>query len=200
MKTSLSSRESPSSNVDVSRRRFGGQILGGWVAFCTLPWPLAVAHTPYKQWQVYRRKHLLIGCHKQDAQTYSLAKMVVREMESGLPTAKARIARGPTVGRIASLMGTDQMDVAIISKAHAPLMATGTNLFKPYGAIELRSLHQFADHVLVSRADFPAPHAWLVASALSHHKQKEPAQQEAAPPVPWHDGAHQFRMGQSIPK
>jgi len=30
---------------------------------------LLSGHTPYRQWVVYRKKHLLIGCHKADPET-----------------------------------------------------------------------------------------------------------------------------------
>ena len=38
-------------------------------------------HTPYGQWVVYRKKHLLIGCHKEDPRTYVLAKEAVALLE-----------------------------------------------------------------------------------------------------------------------
>ena len=50
-------------------------------------------HTPYGQWVVYRKKHLLIGCHRADPQTYELAKQLVAILEDRLPKARARIAR-----------------------------------------------------------------------------------------------------------
>ena len=33
-------------------------------------WLVAGGHTPYRQWQVYRRRHLLIGTSKADAPTW----------------------------------------------------------------------------------------------------------------------------------
>ena len=42
-------------------------------------------HTPYGQWVVYRKKHLLIGCHKEDAETYRLAKSIVAAFETSPP-------------------------------------------------------------------------------------------------------------------
>jgi hypothetical protein len=48
------------------------------------------AHTPYRQWQVYRRRHLLIGTSKTDARSYALGKQIV----SVLPSTCLRAARG----------------------------------------------------------------------------------------------------------
>ena len=50
-------------------------------------------HTPYGLWVVYRKKHLLIGCHRGDPETYVLAKRVVGLLEEHLPAAKSRVAR-----------------------------------------------------------------------------------------------------------
>jgi len=72
----------------------------------------ALAHTPYKQWVVYRRKHLLIGCHRQDPGTYVLAQRLVKVLQTRLPDARARIARAPTAGRLASLLGTNTTPVS----------------------------------------------------------------------------------------
>ena len=91
-------------------------------------------HTPFKQWVVYRKKHLLISCHRADPRTYDLAREVVAVLEEHLPAAQARPARAPTAGRLlASLIGTDQMDVAILSAEDTAAMRAGTGPFAPYG-------------------------------------------------------------------
>ena len=83
-------------------------------------------HTPYGQWVVYRKKHLLIGCHKADPLTYDLAKQVVALFEQDhLPEAKSRVARAPDAGRLASLLVTGQMDVAATSQPDAADMLVG---------------------------------------------------------------------------
>lgn len=128
---------------------------------------LLSGHTPYGQWVVYRKKHLLIGCHRADQQTYELAKQLVAILEDRLPKARARVARAPTAGRLASLLGTDQMDVAVLAWAEAAAMAKGQADFKPYGAIPLRLIAPVGEHALVAHERFPARHSWLVRAALS---------------------------------
>lgn len=135
---------------------------------CAGALPGAFAHTPYGQWQVYRRKHLLVGCHKDSEETYSLAKQIVSELDVHLPAASARVARAPTAQRIASLMGTDQMEVAVLSAENALDMAAGKGKFKPFGQIPLRVLIVVDDWMLVCNADMPDRHAWLVSDALLH--------------------------------
>ncbi len=152
-------------------------------------------HTPYGQWVVYRKKHLLVGCHRADPATYAAAKMVVEELDAHLPAAKARVARAPNAGRLASLLGTEQMDVAILSRADATGMAAGTGPFAPYGPVALALLAPVDDRLLVARADFPDRHAWLVAQALS---ASPPADVETTA-VTWHPGARAFLDGKPEP-
>ena len=96
------------------------------------PWN-AQAHTLYGQWVVYRKKHLLIGCHRKDPLTFDLAKRIEAEFTHALPEAKARVARAPHPERLASLLGTDQLEIAVLAIAEAEAMAAGTGEFAPYG-------------------------------------------------------------------
>lgn len=139
-------------------------LLAGLAALAAIP---AGAHTPYRQWTVYRRKHLLIGCHREDLETWEVAKRIVAELDAHLPEAKARVARARTPGRLASLMATDQLDLAVLAPATTEEMAAGQGAFAAYGAIPLTRLIALPAHVLVAHAGFRQDHAWLVAGALA---------------------------------
>ena len=62
---------------------------------CLLQTQAGRAHTPFQQWVVYRRKHLIIGTSKADAGSYDLGKKLVAQLEVQLPESKARTARAP---------------------------------------------------------------------------------------------------------
>ncbi|MEM8839668.1 MAG: hypothetical protein AAGE89_16375 [Pseudomonadota bacterium] len=128
------------------------------------------AHTPYRQWVVYRKKHLLIGAHRKDLQTYDLARSIVAHLESHLPKAQARVARAPDRRRLASLLGTDQLDVAVLSKTDAEDMVSGAGDLSPYGPISIRVIREIGDYVLVVHARFREDHTLLVSNALSDFK------------------------------
>ncbi len=157
---------------------------------CTIITRDVWAHTLYNQWIVYRQKHLIIGCHKQDLATYKLAKQIVTLLNQNLPKASARVARAPTSGRIASLIGTAQLDVALLSHREAIDMADGSGMFKPYGKTDIRTLFLTQDYVLVGRAEMPDKHSWLIAHALDGSELK--FQDKVDPPVPWHRGVMHF--------
>lgn len=126
----------------------------------------ASAHTLYPQWVAYRKKHLLIGSHRKDNETYLRAERLVEEINHALPKAKARAARAPHPQRLASLIGTDQMELAVLRADEAMRMRDGAGEFLPYGRISLTRLAEFGDHVLVAEESFPARHGWMVAAAL----------------------------------
>ena len=160
---------------------------------------LTGGHTPYGQWVVYRKKHLLIGCHRADPVTYDLAKRVVAVLAEHLPAAKSRVARAPDAARLASLLGTAQMEVATLSHADAAAMLSGTGRFKPYGAIPLRILTPVDSRLLVARAEFPARHAWLVADALAGSELAPASQRPDDTSIPWHPGSLAFFDGRPQP-
>ena len=178
------------------RRRILLYISGGMV--CAWAFNRARAHTLFNQWVVYRQKHLLIGSHRKDLYTYQLANEVVTILDDSLPAAKARVARAPTPGRIASLLGTAQMDVAIVEDKQAKLMAGGLGDFKPYGKIDLTTLFCFKNYALVGRADIPEKHAWLITHALTASTVNKLDQMK--PPLPWHKGTLLYLSGETLPE
>lgn len=167
--------------------------LAGLAALAAAP---AAGHTLYGQWVVYRRKHLLIGCHRADMRTSHAAQAVIDALAEALPEAKARMARARRADRLASLLVTDQLQLAVLTSAEARSMAAGDGPFAPYGPAPLTSLAMLDDLVLTARASFPARHAWLVAAALDH-SLAPPAEPQASPPV--HPGAAAYRDGAPEP-
>jgi len=156
-------------------------------------------HTPYKQWVVYRRKHLLIGCHKADPRTYDLAKQTNALLAEHLPAAQARIARAPDAGRLASLLSTGQLDVAILGAADAVAMSKGLGAFAPYGQIALRILLPLDDRVLIAQGDFPPRYAWLLTGALAGTDLAAAPDVTVDHGLPWHPGSADFLQGRPEP-
>lgn len=139
---------------------------GAAVAAPALP---ALAHTPYGQWVVYRKKHLLVGSHRGDLRTYELAKKVVAGLQAELPEAQARVARGPRPQRIASLMGTGQLFLAVLAADEAQRMARAEAPFEGYKPTPVHAIAGLEDgYHLFAAPEFPDEHAHLVTTALHH--------------------------------
>ena len=175
----------------------GGLAAGvalGALALAAVP---ARAHTPYNQWQVYRRRHLLVVASKRDPAAYDLARSLAGVLAEQLPESRALPSRAGTAARVASLLASGQMDVAVLSGREAAALRDGTGEFRDYGPVDLHALFAVGAHLLVCRADFPPPHAYLLAEALQRSRDRfapapahVPGRGEAAVPV--HPGAAAF--------
>ena len=142
-------------------------VLLSAAAFCAAAG--AAAHTPYGQWVVYRQKHLMIGVHRGDGRTYALAKAVAAALAEELPDARARVARGPHPQRIASLLGTGQLPVAVLGEAEALRMAEAAPPFDGYRPVPLRAVAGLpGGYALYATSELPDDHARLLADALDH--------------------------------
>lgn len=163
---------------------------------------VAGGHTPYRQWTVYRRKHLLIGTCRADEPTYALGKHIAATLEEHLPESKARVSRAPDQRRLASLITTGQLEIMLFSSADTTALRDGAPPFEDFGATPLTAVFTFGDHLLVTRPDFPDRHAWLVAKTLTERVRDFP---HAAPahtaslPVPAHPAAQAFAAGDPEP-
>lgn len=172
------------------------------VGLSATAWFAASGHTPYRQWQVYRRKHLLIGTSKADAPTYPLGQKIAELLTTYLPESSARVTRGPDPWRLASLLTTGQLEVALLSQADVAALRDGFAPFEAFGPTELNVLFAFEGYLLVCRPDFPAHHAYQVVQALSEHAELIAGARlidAAASPVAIHAGARAYAMGEPMP-
>jgi len=142
------------------RRRFLG------AASLAAGWFLLTAHSPYRQWTVYRQVHLVIITSRDDPAGDALGDEMAEIVRASLPDSRATVGRGPRAERTASLLATAQAEVAIVPKAVALSMFHGIDRFRDYGAIPLRVILQNDTHLLVCRSDLIDAHAYLLAEAL----------------------------------
>ncbi len=165
-------------------------------------WFALSGHTPYRHWTIYRKKHLLIGSSRADPPSYALAVKIAEALLRDLPESSARASRAPDQRRIASLLASDQWQVAVMRREEAADLAAGRGLFETVGAVALASLFAMGDHLLVCRPDFPDRHAWLVTAALAENAAGIPG---SAPPergksaILAHPGALAYVEGKSLP-
>lgn len=156
----------------------------------------ASAHTLYPQWVAYRKKHLLIGCHRKDLETWRQAERLVGDINHALPKAKARAARAPHPQRLASLIGTDQLELAVLGRAEALEMRDGSGKFAPYGKLSLTQISGLGAHVLVAEQSFPKRHGWMLASALATLGGGAPVSLTGE--LPPHPGALAYQNGAAL--
>ncbi|MDH3659999.1 MAG: hypothetical protein OEU92_08215 [Alphaproteobacteria bacterium] len=155
-------------------------------------WSLTSGHTPYRQWAVYRRKHLMIGANKADPPTYELGKKIAALLAEELPESRARVARAPHAWRLASLLTSDQIQLVLLGEPDLRGLRDGRDGFEAFGPTDLRALYRFGGYWLISRPDFRSEHVALITSTLAEHgaglakQQGLPSETE---PVPAHPAA-----------
>ncbi|MBL8532693.1 MAG: hypothetical protein JNL33_02460 [Betaproteobacteria bacterium] len=186
------------STVSGGRRRFG-TVLAAVGAHCLLS-----AHSPYRQWVVYRQRFLLIHTHREDPSGDQFGEDLARVLLQVLPESRAQVVRGPTLLRIASLLSTQQADVAVLTREQSAAMASRSEPFGDLPPTALRVIVENDRHQFVCRDDFPARHAYLLAQALSEEagdlKIAVPVSEEVGggprQGVPTHPGALAFARGE----
>ena len=162
---------------------------------------LVGAHTPYGQWTVYRQRNLFIVASRTDPAAVDLARNLAKGLAAELPESHARMTRATDSVRVASLLATGQLDVAVVSRGDGVAMLGGAGEYRAIGPIPLRALADLGDHVLVALESFRARHAYLLASAVDHLRNGLPSQPAAAPSasVPEHEGATAYRSRLPLP-
>ena len=156
------------------------------------------AHSPYRQWKIYRQRYLLILSSRDDARSDELAERFATTLRESLPESRAQAARAPHVQRIGSLIATKQMDVAVLSHPRAAALLRGDAPFGDAGPVPLRALVQDGGHVLVCRDDFPVRHAYLVSEALLRDSDGVEAAADRLDGVPLHAGTLSFLRGEPL--
>jgi TRAP-type uncharacterized transport system substrate-binding protein len=167
-----------------------------------IAWFATAAHTPYRQWQVYREKHLLIGTSRADAPTYPLGQKIAEVLATYLPESSARVTRGPDPWRLASLLTTAQLEIALLSGADVAALRDGHPPFEAFGPTTLNALFAFDGYLLVCRPDFPAHHGYQVVQTLAENAAAiagAMAIDANASPVAIHAGARAYALGEPMP-
>jgi hypothetical protein len=160
------------------------------------------AHTPYGQWTVYRRRNLFVVASRTDDAALALARTVVAGLARELPEARARVTRATDPVRIASLLATGQLELAVVARAEAEAMLAGSGDYRAVGPTRLRAIVELGEHALVTIEDFKQTHAYLLARAVDHMRAELPvgAAPTRPPMLPEHPGALAYRLGRPLPE
>jgi hypothetical protein len=168
---------------------------------------LLCGHAPYGQWGVYRRRYLLILTSRADPPSFELGKRIAEVLADRLPSSKAQVSRAPNTERIASLISSHQMDLALMRRDDAAALRQGRSAFAAYGPVNLFTIVGLGQFLLACRDDFAARHAWLIAEAFDKSRDVLPelllpGTSTAEPPdsrIPLHPGALRYFTGAPMP-
>ena len=119
-----------------------------------------------------RQLYLLIHSYRSNLKTDAYAELITGKLAKDLPDAQARVARARDAQRVGSLITTGQAMLAVMNVTEANHLYRGDGEFKGLKSEMIRTLARSDDLLLISSADFPAEHAWLVMSALMHNEME----------------------------
>jgi hypothetical protein len=163
-------------------------------------------HAPYRQWVVYRSERLMIVAGRGEADAFPLAEALTADLRRVIPDSKPGAARAPSLLRIASLVATRQIEVAVLTAEQAAAMSRGTGETADEGPVPLRLLAFLrAPYVLACSAQFDRDKAYLVAFGLFDgegsatlapgvRSLEEVTRSAAALGIPLHVGAREFYL------
>lgn len=181
----------------MNRRRLCLRLLGAGAAL----WLLA-GHSPYRQWDVYRKSRLVLLVSAADETSARLVQTLVTILAQRLPESRATSARARDSNDLVRLLASRQLEVALMREADAYAAFAGAAPFADNGRVALRTLGAFGDHhLLVCLEDVPDGAAYMLVEALADRwRDIDPAlvrqaggpKPSQAPRVPLHAGALEF--------
>jgi TRAP-type uncharacterized transport system substrate-binding protein len=176
----------------MSRRRVLRLALAGGL------WLVVTGHSPYRQWEVYRKIRLVVLVSAEDAASVQLGQAIAGLLAKHLPESRAMMSRARDTNDLVRLIASKQLDTALMREEDAAAAFRGAGRFADNGTIPLRALAQVGSHLFVCRDDFPKPNAYQLAETLADQWQSvDPALPSRARsskpvssgPIPIHPGA-----------
>lgn len=174
------------------------QAVGALVAASVPAFP-AFAHTPYAQWDIFRKRHLQVLTSHADLAGDDVGDLWVEVLRDKLPLSRAMVSRAHDMPRIAALLKTNQSKLAVLSYMHARLMFTGEPPFEDYKPMPLEVLVDNGKYLLVTRSDLPLHHGFLITTTLMSEERLhliDPGKGRFGMPV--HPGARAYLNGEKL--
>lgn len=183
----------------MQRRKF---IVGLVAVTAGVAWPYsdAIAHTPYRLWDIFRQQNLQILTSHADYTGDDLGEEWVVFLRKNLPLSRAMVSRALDMIRVASLLKTNQTKLAVLSYRHARLLFAGVAPFDQFSPLRLEVLIDNGKYLLVARPSLPLQHGFMITAALMKDAEKlqlvNPAKGKFGMAV--HAGSKAFFNGEQI--
>lgn len=165
-------------------------------------WPLSpvLAHTPYRQWDIFRRRYLQLLTSRSDLIGDAAGDEWVALLVRRLPLSRAMVSRARDMTRVASLLKTDQARLAVLSYDDAQLIAGGLPPYQDFAPMPLQVLLDNGQHLLVARDNLPLHHAYAIVSALLEEGERLnlTVPLDGAFGMAVHPGARAVALGEAI--
>ncbi|MEM7649970.1 MAG: hypothetical protein AAF283_12380, partial [Cyanobacteria bacterium P01_A01_bin.70] len=94
---------------------------------------------------------------------------IAHTLADELPESRAMVTRARDALRVASLLSTQQLDVALVKRSQFTAWQQHASPYDQLKPTDLKAIFTAGDYVLVSRDDFLADHATLISQTLQSH-------------------------------
>ena len=124
-------------------------------------------HSPYRQWDVYRKARLVLLVSATDETSVRLAQALVAIFAHRLPESRATYARARDTNDLVRLIASKQLEVALLREGDAHAVFTGAEPFADNGRVALRTLGALGEHLFVCLEEVPKAAAYMLVEALA---------------------------------
>jgi len=144
---------------------------------------LLTGHSPYRQWEVYRKTRLVIVASLEQEEAARLGRRLAETLARHIPRSRAMLARARDTNDLFRLLASKQLDMALVGEAEAHAATGGAPGVAGGGRIPLRTLAQIGPYLLVCREEFPRANAYQIAETLAERWREifEPPTAAAGP-------------------
>jgi hypothetical protein len=123
-------------------------------------------HSPYRQWDAYRKARLVLLVSASDHTSVQLAHALVAIFSNRLPESRATYARARDMNDLVRLIASKQLEVALLRERDAHAIFTGAEPFADNGRVALRTLAALGEHLFVCLEEVPKAAAYMLVEAL----------------------------------
>ena len=164
-------------------------------------WLVLSGHSPYRQWEVYRKTRLVLLTSAADPQSVQLGSALAKMYLQHLPESRATMARARNGNDLVRLLASRQLDIAVMREPDAHAALAGQAPYADSGGVRLRALAALGEHLFVCREEVPNGSAYMLIEALAAgwgdidptlvHKAASP-RPGAKLAIPLHPGAAEY--------
>src|SRR5262252_10712149 len=162
---------------------------------------LLMGHSPYRQWYVFRAKHLIVVTDDANPKAFPLAEEVAAAIAARLPESKPMAAKAKTPSDVVKLLRSHQLKLGLLPVDDALEAFQQRGKFSQDEPVALRTLAVLGTYLLVALEDYSKDKAQQIAKALAEHRGSwsipDGPLAKGKPPIPFHPGALEFYEGRS---
>ena len=82
-------------------------------------WLVLTGHSPYRQWEVYRKVRLIVVVNAEDEASVRLGQAIAGLLAKHLPDSRAMMSRARDLNDLVRLVATKQLDAALMREEDA---------------------------------------------------------------------------------